>query len=135
MPDNLGVVLADVVMLRCVQLATHLVGIGRVQSFYRRLPPARQTVDPAMVAQRFARASKVGPCPPRCVHRALATWGTLERRGLRPELAHGVSVEPGRRPDFHVWVTVNGKAYDSPELLERYERLEPTMAHHRTVRR
>jgi hypothetical protein len=116
-----------VVVLRCVQVFTRWKGVAFVQEAYRRLPASRPPIDPSCVARRFGVASTIGPWPPRCVHRALATWGALHRVGLRPELHHGVSLGPGRRPEFHVWVTVDGKAYDSPELLGRYELLEPTM--------
>lgn len=114
-------------VLRSVQLLTCAGGVAFVQNLYRRLPQTRRVVDPLVVARRFATVSRFGPLSPRCVHRALATWGTLHRHGLRPELQHGVERGPDGHKTFHVWVTVDGKACDPPDLLQRYGLLEPAI--------
>jgi hypothetical protein len=105
--------------LPLISLTLRLTGYKRTSRLIEWLSSHRaprrahqQDLDAALrLAQLAAIAGRRGPVQATCLRQALLVYGTLRRRGLRPELKFGV-----RREDdgigAHAWVELEQRSLD-----------------------
>jgi hypothetical protein len=98
-------------------LSLRVVSFRRTYSVLRRLAPASDHVLPTdaetasarvlQVAHVVAMASRHTPTPNSCLHRSLALWWLLRRRGFDSHLRFGARRQQGGF-EAHAWVEHNG---------------------------
>jgi hypothetical protein len=88
-----------------------------------RRPSSQPTETIECLRLATARVQRYSPLPGNCLSRSLASWWSLRRRGLAPDLRLGVSLAGG---DFaaHAWVELEGRVLnDTATGSERYRPL------------
>jgi len=98
-------------------LSLRAISFRRTYSILRRLAPQtglEVLTDPEaastrvlQVARVVAMASRHTPTPNSCLHRSLALWWLLRRRGFDSHLRFGARRQPGGF-EAHAWVEHNG---------------------------
>ena len=84
---------------------------------------ATEIEDAERLAQLASIAGARGPVVTSCLRQAIAVYGLLRRRGLRPHIRFGVD-RLGANPDMHAWVELEGVPLAQPNLRHRV--LAPT---------
>jgi hypothetical protein len=84
--------------------------LGRLAPVSGRAPvtePATASARVLQVAHVVAMASRHTPTPNSCLHRSLALWWLLRRRGFESHLRFGARKQPSGF-EAHAWVEFNG---------------------------
>jgi hypothetical protein len=114
-------------------LSLRMISFRRTYSILRRVAPESGLAPPTdpeaasarvlQVARVVAMASRHTPTPNSCLHRSLALWWLLRRRGLDSHLRFGARRQPGGF-EAHAWVEHNGVVVFDDLVPERdYVRL------------
>ena len=107
-------------VLPVVSLSLRLTGYNRTRRLVERLsdrrvsrPASPRDLDAARrLSQLAAIAGRRGPIQATCLRQALVVYGTLRRRGLRPELKFGVRRE-NDGIGAHAWVQLEHLSLDA----------------------
>jgi hypothetical protein len=118
--------LEAVAFLVGIRLALRILGfrrvygaLDRVRSIRARRGAAIQTSGGVIpVTRSVDRAARHVPFATTCLHRSLALWWMLGRRGLGGELRFGARKQQGRL-EAHAWVEYGGLALNEDPALER----------------
>lgn len=96
---------------------------SRVEALSRHPAPRAATDADMAAAERLARLARIAGrrsvLVTTCLRQALAVYGLLRRRGMRPELKLGIDRLPGRSVDMHAWVELEGVPLGHPRLRHR----------------
>jgi hypothetical protein len=126
--ETLAIVSTLPLVLRVVRVQRLTETLGR--SIDGR-PPAAGHVDEhraRQIARIVAMASRHTPNANSCLHRSLALWWVLGRRGLDSHLKMGARLNDGRL-DAHAWVEHSGLVInDDPEVIGGYTPLSGVTA-------
>jgi hypothetical protein len=112
-----------VAIVSALPLVFRIVGVQRlIRSAHRRHPSSKQ-VDLARaraIARIVAMGARHTPSDNTCLHRSVALWWCLGRRGLESTLKMGARHHDGRL-DAHAWVEHAGLVLnDDPDVARRY---------------
>ena len=116
-----------------MHLLVRVLGVGRLHDALSRATSARvgTQVDTAAgartrvrdVARLVAMAARHAPGDSTCLHRSMALWWMLRRRGFDGRLRMGVR-KGDASFEAHAWVAYAGAVLnDDPEVERRYEPL------------
>lgn len=111
------VILEGIVLIAALRLAVRMGGVRRVQQLLERRWQRRPSDDAAIdvVRQRALAISRLVDAASRhsvtntCLHRSLALWWLLARRGIASEVRIGTRRLHGRF-EAHAWVELAGVA-------------------------
>ena len=128
--DNCRLLLQAVVLLPTIRLGLRVIGLQQVQTVLRRLLPTTQrrverskSPTPARVteaARLVEMASRHTVLANTCLHRSLALWWLLGRRGFDCSLRVGVRKDGGHF-NAHAWVEYRGAVLnDHPAVGQDY---------------
>ena len=99
----------------------------RLAVLSRHPSPRRATGADLAAAERLAQLAKIAGrrnlVVTTCLRQALAVYGVLRRRGLRPEIRFGLDRRVSASPDMHAWVELEGVALAQPHL--RHKTFQP----------
>lgn len=102
--------------------------LARVEGLGGQKPGRTATATEIEDAERLAQLASIagarGPVATSCLRQAIAVYGLLRRRGLRPHIRFGVD-RLGANPDMHAWVELEGVPLAQPNLRHRV--FEPTV--------
>ena len=112
------------VLLPSLALALKVAGFRRLHALLGNWPlrAALQDSSPdraraQMVARWVDVAGRRGLFQPNCLHRSLALWWLLRRRGLEGELRIGVRKEA--QMEAHAWVEYAGEVLNDAEAVRQ----------------
>ncbi len=122
-----GLLVETLAIISTLPLVLRVVRVQRLTGALGRTFDGRRTADSRVdeprarqIARIVAMASRHTPTGNTCLHRSLALWWVLGRRGLDSQLKMGARQSDGRL-DAHAWVEHSGVVInDDPEVTRGY---------------
>ena len=118
--ETLAIISTLPLVLRVVRVQRLTGTLGRTFDGRRLAESKADEPRARQIARIVAMASRHTPTANTCLHRSLALWWVLGRRGLDSQLKMGARLSDGRL-DAHAWVEHSGVVInDDPEVTGAY---------------